>query len=142
MHDGEETIFDSATTVRYAQVDSSGSTTALLPRAAVLSLESEYLLLDKMITRPVTWKIKKWLTITDVINLDFFKKYYVNSLGASFFINKIEGFNPNRSKSPTTIELIKIDDSVVLPVSPRSYWIDGEGVIFGDAEGGRFYFTT
>jgi hypothetical protein len=95
-----------------------------------------------MLNFPVVYKIKKWLTITDIINLDFFKKYYVNSLGGSYFINKISGFNPNNSKSPTEIELIKIDNSAVLPVSPRAYWIDGLGNVFADGFGNRFYFAT
>lgn len=57
--------------------------------------------------RPVTYKIEKFVTISELKRLKFYTRYWIRELNGYFYINKIEGFNP-KSKSLTTFELIKI----------------------------------
>lgn len=86
------------------------SDTLNLHIAQLYSLNSEYQLLERAIKYPKFYTADFWLTIEDVRNLEFFKLYYVRQLNASFFLNKISEFNPEKSKAPTTLELIKISD--------------------------------
>ena len=65
-------------------------------------------LMDSILAYPKFYEIKKWLTISDIRGFEFFKQYYISELNGSFFVNKIKGFNPDKSKDPTTIELIKV----------------------------------
>lgn len=79
--------------------------------ANLYSLASEYLTLASMMLYPELWTIKKWLTIDDIKTLEFFKRYYVRELNGYFFLNKISGFNPDKSKDATTIELIRLPNA-------------------------------
>lgn len=98
-----------STTVRYyiSEIDNFYYTHTL-PVAALYSLESEYQTLAKMMERPVKWVIKRWLTLNEVSNLRYFKRYWIEQLNGYFFINKISGYNPDKSTEATTIELIKL----------------------------------
>jgi len=92
-----------------------------------------------MIEYPKVYEIKKWLTLNDIYNLRFFRQYYVRQLNGSYFINKISGFNPDKSKEPTTIELIKISDKTPTPTFDFDYWVDGFNNKFTDGFGNYFY---
>jgi hypothetical protein len=76
--------------------------------ALLYSLNSEYLTLASMVSYPKFYVVKKWLTLTELDALVYFARYFVKSLGAYFFLNKIESYNPEKSNEPTKIELIKI----------------------------------
>lgn len=88
----------------------------------VYSPENEYLLYADMLQRPEVWKVRKWMTPNDLNNFSFLKRYSIPRLGGSFYVNKIEGFNP-ASKDPCTVELIKINNSVLLPFEEVG-WLD------------------
>lgn len=112
-----------------------------LPIPAHYSLDNEYLFLEEIIQKPKLYTIKKWLSINDIFSLEFFCQYYIRELNGSFFINKISGFNPDKSTEPTTIELIRISDKTPTPVFGNDYWTDGDTPpnIFTDGFGNYFY---
>jgi hypothetical protein len=87
-----------------------------IPTTQLVGLADEYQLYEKIINRPYVLNIRKWLSITEVANLEFFKLYSIPILGGSFFINKISGFN-TESKQATEISLIKINNKILLPVT-------------------------
>jgi hypothetical protein len=115
------------------------SYTTSLPLAEIYDLNSEYNFLDEIIDYPVWYEINKWLTISDIRNLEFFKQYYIRELNGSFFINKIKGFNPDKSKEPTEIELIKLGNRTPITPPDLNYWTDGVGDPFVDGTGDYFY---
>jgi len=78
--------------------------------AELYDLDSEYNFFDDIIENPKVYEINKWIKLSDMNNFEFFKQYFIKELNGSFFINKISGFNPDKSKDPTTIELIKLSD--------------------------------
>lgn len=78
-----------------------------LKNASVYSLASEYNTLTSMVRKPKRYVIKKWMSLKDIHEFQFFKRRWVTSLNGYFFVNKISGFNPE-SKEPTSIELIKL----------------------------------
>jgi hypothetical protein len=82
----------------------------MLEIAAIYGLDGEYTFLAEILAYPKYYEIEKWLTLNDILNLDFFKQYFIRELGGSFFINKISGFNPEKSNKPTKLELVKISD--------------------------------
>lgn len=88
----------------------SGTYTNYLEVAAIYGLDGEYTFLEEILAYPKYYEIEKWLTLNDILNLDFFKQYFIRELGGSFFINKISGFNPEKSNKPTKLELVKISD--------------------------------
>jgi hypothetical protein len=100
---------------------------AQLQKAALYSLDGEYQLIDKMLDRPKYYEVERWLTLNDIKNFEFWKLYYIKQLGGAFFVNKISGFNPQKSTQPVKIELIKVTDKFT-PVQPfLSVWVDGIG---------------
>jgi len=78
--------------------------------AAIYGLDGEYTFIEEILAYPKMYEIYKWLSLKDVLNLDFFKQYFIKELGGSFFINKISGFNPEKTNKPTKIEVIKISN--------------------------------
>lgn len=76
--------------------------------AQLYSLSGEYNTIAAIAEYPAIYTIKKWLTLNDVVNLKYFKRYWVKQLNGYFFLNKISGFNPEKSNEATTIELIKL----------------------------------
>lgn len=46
------------------------------------------------------------LSAIDIYNMDFFKLYYIDELGANFYVNKISGF---KNGKVTKVELVKVD---------------------------------
>jgi len=107
-----------------------------LQKAALYNIGGEYTFLEEILTYPVFWEVEKWLTMRGVRALKFFQQYYIKELGGSFFINKISGFNPDKSTKPTKLELIKISNKVPVPVDnyTESVWADGLGNPFVDGD--------
>lgn len=108
--------------------------------AQLYDLNSEYILLDKAVKYPKFYTAKFWLTTNDVRNLEFFKLYYVKQLNASFFLNKISEFNPEKSLQPTTVELFKISDrSPLTPPEAQDYYVDFLNDGYTDLLGDYYY---
>ena len=93
--------------------------------AAIYSLSGEYQLLDSAIKYPKYYELTKWLTISDIIGFEFFKLYWIRELGASFFINKIPGFNPSKGKQAVKLELFKISDKSPVYPDNLEFYVDG-----------------
>lgn len=101
-------------------------------------LSSEYNFLDEIINYPRVYNVDMWLNVADIRNLEYFKQYYVKQLNGSFFLSKIEGFNPTK-KLPTTVELIKISDKTPPPISTFDFWVDGIDDPFTDGFNDEFF---
>jgi hypothetical protein len=84
------------------------SASKVMKIANLYNLDGEYNTLQSMMSSPVKYTIKKWLTLNEVNKLKYFKRYWIKSLNGHFFLNKISGFNPDKSNEPTTLELIKL----------------------------------
>lgn len=110
-----------------------------LQKAALYSLDSEYELINAAIKYPRFYELKKWLTVNDIRSIEFFKQYYIQELNGSYFINKISGFNPERSMEPTTLEIFKISDDVAIDFKDLMYFIDGQENNFVDGSGNKFF---
>jgi len=108
--------------------------------AKLYDLNSEYNFLDEIIDYPKFYEIKKWLTINDIKDLQFFRQYYIKELGASFFINKIRGFNPYKANEPTTIELIKLGTRTPPPDPDLNYWTDGVSDAWTDGDNQDYWY--
>lgn len=115
------------------------STAFRLQKTAIYSLDGEYNLLDSIIKYPKFYEVKRWLTLNDIKDLEFFRLYWIKELNGSYFLNKISGFNPQKSKQATTLELIYVSHKT--PVTPPSlnYWTDGVGDGFVDGSGDYFF---
>lgn len=113
-------------------------TTFQFKKAAIYDLNSEYIQYNNIMQYPKLYEIKKWLTLQDVENLQFFMKYWIRELGASFFLNKISGFNPLKSNEPTTLELLLLDYTSPPLGQPVEAFVDGFGNSFVDGAGDYF----
>lgn len=136
MQDSERTAL--VTVYSGGQTDSSSSNhdvTLTIPN--IYTVATEYDFLDGVLQDPETRTIKRWVTASQ---LDGFRKiagYYVPEFGAWYFVNKIKGFNPEKSKAPVEFELIKLPwvRMPQLPAKPveisdrwileTGYWDDG-----------------
>lgn len=67
----------------------------------------DYSMIANIMDKPVMYTLEKYMTVKDLYNLKFYKKYWIKELNGFFYINKIEGFNP-QTNATTTFELIKI----------------------------------
>jgi len=117
-----------------------GTYIGALPLAANYGIANEYLFIKEILEYPRFFEIEAWLSIADIFNLDFFKQYYIPELGGSYFINKISGFNPEKSNKPTKLEVFKVSDKVPKPVDVylESFYVDGVENAFVDADGNYF----
>ena len=97
---------------------------------------SEY---DNMLKFPRVFEIEKWITLDEISKLDFFNQYYFDQLGASFYINKISGYNPMKSFDATTIELIEVSKKIPFNELIPNAWVDGNNEIYTDGTGD--YYT-
>lgn len=125
--------------VDYRQTTPLKQASGYMQIAAIYDLNSEYNVLARMLNKPVFYEIQKWLSIVDVMNLEFWKRYYIKELGGCFFINKISGFNPDKSQEPTTIELIKVSNDTPYMGTESDYYVDGLGNHFVDGSNNYFY---
>lgn len=106
---------------------------------SVYSIQNEYLLLEKALQYPIYREVSVWLTIYDIVGLQFFKQYYFKQLGGCYFLNKISGFNPDKSQTPTKLELFKISDKSPATPPNTDYYADGVSEGFTDGENDLFY---
>ena len=74
----------------------------------VYSVSAEYNFLEGIINSPETYKVKRWVTSSQMEAFRKIATYYVPELGGWFYVNKIKGFNPVKSKQPVEFELIKV----------------------------------
>jgi hypothetical protein len=114
----------------------------------VYSVSAEYNFLESIINSPETYKVKRWVTSSQMENFRKIATYYVLELGGWFYVNKIKGFNPVKSKQPVEFELIKVPWQRMpqLPEKPieisdrwifeTGYWDDGG--IWKDSENWAF----
>lgn len=118
------------------------SYTEILPKFLYIAnhygIVNEYTLIESALQYPKFYEIKKWLSVADIMNFDFFKCYWIRELNASFFVNKISGFNPDKSNEPVTLELLKVSERPAMQPIPEA-WVDGEVNIFTDGELNIFY---
>ena len=114
--------------------------TGKLNKSAIYDITNEYTFIDEIIAYPKYYEIEKYLNIHDIIGLKFFGQYYIKELGASFFINKISGFNPDKSNAPTKLEIIKVSDKAPKPIDfyEQDFWADGIDDAFVDGNGETF----
>jgi len=77
-----------------------------LPVAQIAAIHTDGL--QQMILKPKLYTLKKWLNVVEVGSLKAFQKYWVAELGGNFYLNKVNGFNPE-SKEATELDLILID---------------------------------
>lgn len=110
-----------------------------LQKPVLYSLSGEYNFLDEILDYPVFYETELWLTINDVKDLQFFRQYFIRELGGSFFINKISGFNPQKSLKATKVELIKLGNRTPITPPTLDYWTDGVGDGFTDGEADLFF---
>jgi hypothetical protein len=103
-------VGQASTTVRSRQEDIEIYASLILPIAKLYSIDNEYNTLASMVEYPQFWKIKRWLSLLEVNNMPYFARYYVRELNGYFFLNKVSGYNPEKSNEATQIELIKIPD--------------------------------
>lgn len=99
---------NASTTVKSMQEGTEVTAPLILQIAQLYDLNNEYTTLESMVEYPVFYKLKRWLTLGEVNNLVFFARYYIRELNGYFFLNKISGYNPQKSTEPTQLELIKI----------------------------------
>lgn len=101
----------------------------------LVSLASEYATVSAALTHPEYYEIEKWLSLSDMVNFGPFNLYYFRELNGTYFINKISGFNPDKSKAPTKMEVIKITDKAPEAVFNTNFWTDGIGDTWTDGSG-------
>lgn len=92
--------------------------------AQLVSLTTEYAAISSALEYPVFYEVEKWLSLFDMMSFNHFNLYYFKELNGSFYVNKISGFNPEKSKQPTKIELIKMSDKAPEPVYNANFWVD------------------
>jgi hypothetical protein len=91
-----------------------------------------YGIYNEIFNLPRIFTIEKWITLDEISKLDFFNQYYFEQLGASFYINKISGYNPMKSFDATTLELIEVSKKIPFgPIIPN-VWVDGNNEIYTD----------
>jgi len=108
--------------------------------AAIYGISGEYNFIEDILAYPKYYEIEKWININDLLDFKFFRQYHIKELNGSFFINKIKGFNPEKSNVATKFELIRISDKVPKPIDIYldSFYIDGVGNAFVDGNGNNF----
>ena len=115
------------------------SATVILNKVAVYSLSGEYNFLDKINAAPKLYKADLWLTGNDIRDLDNFTMVYVKELNGMFYVNKISGYNPDKSRAAVSVELIRISDRTPVPPAELPYFLDGKGNVFTDSKGNYYY---
>lgn len=84
--------------------------TPKLKNANIISLDNEYLLFRSALDKPKFYTVNMWLTLTDMLDFNYFTPVFIKELGGTFFVNKISGYNPTKSNVATKVELLKLSD--------------------------------
>lgn len=103
-----------------------------LYKATIISLDSEYAAIEAALLKPEYYELEKWLTLSDMIKFKPFNLYYFREVNGTCYINKISGFNPDKSTQPTKLEVIKLTNKAPEAVYNTNYWTDGIGDPFTD----------
>jgi hypothetical protein len=111
-----------------------------LYKAVIYELDSEYNFLEEILQEPKFYEIHKWLSLSEFKSLELFKQYYIRELNGSFFINKVDGFNPEKSNIPTKLELIKISDRTPVFEIEENNYIDGVDNNFIDGKDNNYIY--
>lgn len=106
--------------------------------AALYSIQSEYIKLKSVMEYPKFWTAGLWLNPVEIERLSFFSLIYIRELNGSFFLNKIDGYNPDKARQATTIELIRVSDKTPSGVG-NDYWVDGVFDAWTDGAGEIYY---
>jgi hypothetical protein len=101
-------IGSASTTIKAQQNGDERTANVTLSVAKLYSLASEYNTIASMAAYPKFYTVKKWLTLNQIDKLVYFTRYWVKELNGYYFLNKVSGYNPQKSNEPTIIELIKI----------------------------------
>lgn len=139
--DGQTTV-NNWTINQYHGVTFSALYTGVLKAAQLYSLNSEYNFYNEICQYPKRYKIKKWISSKQIKSLKFFAQYFIKELNGSYFINKISGYNPEKSLQPVEIDLIYLSSKVGnITLQRRAiFWADGADDLFVDGSG-NFYVT-
>lgn len=101
-------VGSASTTIKSQQNGVDKTASVVLGVAKLYSLASEYNTIASMAAYPKFYTIKKWLTLNQIDKLVYFARYWVRELNGYYFLNKVSGYNPQKSNEPTTVELIKL----------------------------------
>jgi len=125
-----------AITMTYQESGIERTATMQLHKSGLYNLSSEYNFLDKILDYPRFYEVERWLTVADIKDLQFFRQYFIKELNGSYFLNKISGFNPQKSNKPTKLELIKVSNKTPITPPDLNYWTDGvkNGFVDGDGD--------
>lgn len=97
-----------STTIKAMEGGDERTANATLQIARTYDLNSEYVTYATMVQYPKAYTIKRWMSLADIYKIVYFARYWIKELNGYFFINKISGYNPQKSQEATTIELIKL----------------------------------
>lgn len=79
-------------------------------KVTLIDLSDKWGILDTALNNPVSILQKCWLTPTQYSKINNWTLYYIPELAGSYYINNIKGYNPEKSKNPVTLELIRINN--------------------------------
>jgi hypothetical protein len=102
---GETASYDC---LAYFNLTNELSTTKTLSIAKIMDVG--YSLWAEMIKKPRKYRIKKWLTSSDIKNIKLFQRYWIQELQGYFMLLKVNGLNPEKSNEATEMEFIQIVD--------------------------------
>ena len=97
-----------STTVKAMENGVERTANVILPIARTYDLSSEYVTYAQMVQYPKAYTIKRWMSLVDIDKIVYFARYWIKELNGYFFINKISGYNPQKSQEATTIDLVKL----------------------------------
>lgn len=106
---------------------------------SLISMSGEYATISAALVHPEFYEIEKWLSLADMIKFEPFNLYYFQELNGTFYINKISGFNPEKSKAPTKLEVVKISDAAPDPIYITDYYVDGILDEYTDGIGDKYF---
>lgn len=95
--------------VKFLFKNTTYSCNVILPLFKLLDISLNYNFLNTILEFPKYFEIEK------VIDYETFRKikpyylYYIKELGGTFFMNKVEGFNPENLNIPAKLELIHVN---------------------------------
>jgi hypothetical protein len=118
-------------TVNYSDgIGSSHSQFKSLSQADANITTVNFELFQQMIIKPKLYTAYFYLDFDFFVTFDPLRQFYVRQLYGSFFINKIEGYNP-QSKDPVKMELLYCSAQLP-PAEDQPIWADGINNPFTD----------
>jgi hypothetical protein len=74
------------------------------------NLSTEWGILDTALNNPLYVEQKFWLTPTQYSKINNWTNYYIPELAGAYYINRVKGYNPEKSLQAVTLELIRINN--------------------------------